>query len=141
MVKLIVGEKGSGKTKKLLNMIKSAAEVSKGNVVCIEKGQSLRFDLKYHIRHIDITEYGVRGCDAYYGFISGLLAGNYDITEIFGDSTFKILCGKGDADAEIMADFVLRVQKLVGNDGPDVIFSISCSQDEIPERIRSLIVD
>ena len=140
MVKLIVGEKGSGKTKKLLDMIKAAAEVSKGHVVCIEKGQSLRFDLKYHIRLIDITEYDVRSSDAYYGFISGLLAGNYDITEIFGDSTFKILFDKSKHDYEAMADFVLRVQKLVDKDGPDIIFSISCSTDDIPQKIKGYVV-
>jgi ABC-type uncharacterized transport system ATPase subunit len=141
MVKLIVGEKGSGKTKKLLDMVTAAANVSKGNVVCIEKGQSLRFDLKYHIRLIDITEYDVRGSDAYYGFISGLLAGNYDITEVFGDSTFKILFGKDKNDFEAMADFVLRVQKLVGKGGPDVIFSVSCKVCDIPERVREFILE
>ena len=94
MVKLIVGSRGTGKTKKLIEQVQQAAKVSKGHVVCIEKGDSLRFDLSYHIRLIDIEEYGVKGPEAYFGFIAGLLAGNYDITEIFGDATFKILCGK-----------------------------------------------
>ena len=137
MIKLIVGEKGSGKTKRLLQLVNEAGQVSKGNVVCIEKGDALRFDLNSHIRLIDINEYGVTGLDGYYGFICGLLAGNYDITDIFGDATFRILCGKDCKDFEVLACFAERLEKL---GGPDITLTLSCSADDIPERIRHLIV-
>jgi hypothetical protein len=138
MVKLIVGEKGSGKTKKLIARVNETAQVSKGNVICIEQGDSLRFDLDSNIRLIDINEYKVSGADAYYGFIAGLLAGNYDITEIFGDATFKILCGKDSKDQNALADFVERVAALV-KEGPEVLFTVSCNANDIPERIRGFI--
>ena len=141
MVKLIVGERGSGKTKKLIDAVRAASEVSKGNVVCIEKGDTLRFDLNHRIRLIDINQYGVSRADAYYGFISGLLAGNYDITEVFGDATIKILFGKDDRNLEELADFVERVERLAANSSAEVIFAISCAEADLPERIRKFVVE
>lgn len=139
MVKLIVGSRGTGKTKKLIEQVQQAAKVSKGHVVCIEKGDSLRFDLSYHIRLIDIEEYGVKGPEAYYGFIAGLLAGNYDITEIFGDATFKILCGKDCKDMEVLADFVQRLNSLTKDNDVTITLTVSCAPEEIPERIREFM--
>jgi len=141
MVKLIVGERGSGKTKKLIDAVKAAAAVSKGNVVCIEKGDSLRFDLNHKIRLIDIAEYDVRGEDAYYGFISGLMAGNYDITEIFGDATMKILFGKGEKDVAATVRFIDRIEKLAADANAQVILTISCSMADLPEHIRKFAVE
>lgn len=139
MIKLIVGSKGSGKTKKLIDMVNTAAKVSKGNVVCIEKGDSLKFDLSYNIRLIDIKEYGVKGPDAYYGFVAGLLAGNYDITDIFGDATFKILCGKDSKDFEALADFVEKLDALTKESEIDINLTVSCDQTDLPERVRKYI--
>ena len=138
MVKLIVGNKGTGKTKMLIHRVNEAAKVSKGNVVCIERGDSLKFDLNYRIRLIDIKEYKLSGVDAYYGFIAGLLAGNYDITEIFGDATFKILCGKDAKDPAALAQFVERIAILTA-DGPEVVFTVSCDESELPESIRQFV--
>lgn len=139
MVQLIVGNKGTGKTKKLIEQVSAAAKVSKGNVVCIEKGDSLRFDLSYHIRLIDIEEYKISGASAYYGFIAGLLAGNYDITEIFGDATFKILCGKDAKDFEALATFVERLAALTQNLDLTITLTVSCDSADLPERIRGFI--
>lgn len=138
MVKLIVGNKGSGKTKTLIDRVNKAAENSKGNVVCIEKGNALKFDLKHHIRLINIDEYKISGPQAYYGFIAGLLAGNYDITEIFADATFKILGCKEDKDFEFLAGFVKEIDKITG-DSPNVTFTVSCDEKDIPESIRQYI--
>ncbi|MDR2932104.1 MAG: hypothetical protein LBV27_03255 [Oscillospiraceae bacterium] len=140
MVKLIVGSKGSGKTKKLIQMVNDAAKVSKGNVVCIEKGDSLKFDLNYNIRLIDIKEYSVKGSDAYYGFVAGLLAGNYDITDIFGDATFKILCGKDSKDFELLADFVQKLDALTKESSVNIRLTVSCDESDLPERIREFMM-
>ena len=140
MVRLIVGSKGSGKTKKLISRVNEAAEVSKGNVVCIEKGNSLRYDINHHVRLIDINEYSVTGADAYYGFIAGLLAGNYDITDIFGDATFKILYGKGGKDTEGFADFALRLSQQAKSSDICIYLTVSCDAGELPERIKDLII-
>lgn len=139
MVQLIVGNKGSGKTKTLINLVNAAAQDSKGNVVCIERGDSLKFDLSYHIRLIDIKEYRISGLDAYYGFIAGLLAGNYDITEIFGDATFKILCGKDTKDVEALASFVEKIDELTKEGGPNITLTVSSDAADLPERISGYI--
>lgn len=139
MIKLIVGKKGSGKTKTLINHVNEAAKSSKGNVVCIEKGNSLKFDLNYQIRLINIEEYKISGTESYYGFIAGLLAGNYDITEIFADATFKILCGKGENDFEALTKFIDGLDKLTKESGPDITFTVSCAEDEMSEHLKSFI--
>jgi len=141
MIKLIVGSKGSGKTKKLIQMVNDASKQSKGNVVCIERGDSLKFDLSHNIRLIDIKEYGVKGLDTYYGFFAGLLAGNYDITEIFGDATFKILCGKDLKDGELLADFIEKLNSLAGNSSTAIVLTVSCEVSELPERIHKFIAE
>ena len=140
MIQLIVGSKGSGKTKKLLQMVREAASISKGNVVCIEKGESLRFDLSHDIRLINIEEYRIKNAQAYYGFIAGLMAGNYDITDIFGDATFKIICGKDIKDTEILAGFVETLNTLIP-DSVKVTLTVSCDMGDIPERIAKYIAN
>jgi len=141
MVKLIVGNKGSGKTKTLINLVKDAYQNSKGNVVCIEKGDALKFDLTHRIRLINIEDYKVKGVEAYYGFIAGLLAGNYDITEIFGDATFKILCGKDAKDMEALAAFVEKLSWLTQTSNVVITFTVSCDRADLPERIRANVIE
>ena len=86
MIKLFIGGKGSGKTKTLIEMVNNAVEASKGNVICIEKGDKLIHDITYKARLIDTDAYSVADAEALYGFIAGILASNSDITDIFVDS-------------------------------------------------------
>ena len=90
MVTLIVGKKGTGKTKKLINLTNDAVEASNGNVVVIEKGSKLTYDVTHKARLIDTEQYAITGYDAFFGFLSGLCAGNYDLTDVLVDSTLKI---------------------------------------------------
>ena len=83
MVRLIMGVKGSGKTKHLIELINNAAKDEPGNVVCIEANRNMTYDIHYHIRLIDAQEYKLNSYDLFRGFISGLCAGNYDITPVF----------------------------------------------------------
>ena len=76
MLKLIIGVKGTGKTKTLINLVNGALEVTKGDVVCIEKGCKLRYDIKSSARLVDADEYMVCSAEALYGFIAGVLASN-----------------------------------------------------------------
>ena len=88
MIKLIVGQKGSGKTKTLIDMINAAAKEAKGNVVCVEKGLKMTYDISHSVRLIDIEHYDIKGFDAFYGFLAGVCAGNYDITDVFVDGLY-----------------------------------------------------
>ena len=90
MIKLIIGKKGSGKTKKLIDLVNAAAKSSPGSVVCVEKGDNLTLSVAREARLIDVESYGISGYDEYYAMLCGIAASNYDITHIFGDATKKI---------------------------------------------------
>lgn len=97
MVKLIMGLKGSGKTKELVDLVKKATEEERGDVVCIERDKSLTYDIPYTVRLISASEHGINNNDLLRGFISGLHAGNYDITHVFIDSIHKMVEDTSDA--------------------------------------------
>ena len=85
MVKIITGKKGSGKTKVLIDMINEAAKSTSGNIVCIEKGLKLTYDINHSVRLTDMEDYNLEGIDMFYGFVNGMIAGNFDIKEIYVD--------------------------------------------------------
>ncbi len=89
-MKLLAGVKGTGKTKALIEEVNKVCGESNSAIVCIEKGKKLTFDVKYQARLVDAEEYGISNGDMLYGFLCGILAGNYDITEIFIDGAFAI---------------------------------------------------
>ena len=91
MVRVIMGVKGTGKTKQMIELINSAVHSENGNVVCIEKGPKLTYDIHYKIRLVESSQYDMSTFEFMRGFISGLYAGNYDITHIFIDSLTKIV--------------------------------------------------
>ena len=131
MIKLIVGKKGSGKTKKLIDLVNNAAQTSKGNVVCIEKGDTLTFSISHKARLIDIEAYGVSGYGEYYGMLCGINAGNHDVTDIFGDATLRI----GTRDYDELADFLDRVSALSEDSHVNFIFTVSCDEADLPEHV------
>ena len=91
MIRVIMGKKGSGKTKQMIDMINNAVQTEHGNVVCIERGSKLTYDIHYQIRLVESSQYDIADYTALKGFVSGLYAGNYDITHIFIDSLTKIV--------------------------------------------------
>jgi len=128
MIKLIIGKKGSGKTKKLADMVNAAAETSLGNVVCIEKGDTLTYSINHKARLVDSDSYGINGYNEYYGMLSGIKAGNHDVTHIFGDATLRI----GGRDHYELAAFFERLNKI---DDVEFIFTVSCDEAELPEKV------
>lgn len=130
MITLILGHKGSGKTKKLMDLCNAAVEQSKGNVVFIEKDNTLTYDLSHKARLVAAEDYAIKGFDALYGYIAGMCAGNYDITDIFVDSVLKI----GGSDLEALADFVGKLRHL----NTRVVMSVSADKNEIPARVATL---
>ena len=106
MVRVIMGVKGSGKTKQMIDMINSAVQTEHGNVVCIEKGNKLTFDIHYQIRLVEASQYDIADYTALKGFVSGLYAGNYDITHIFIDSLTKIVGGECNNETEKFLDWL-----------------------------------
>ena len=135
MLKLMIGVKGTGKTKTLIEKVHAAAEVSKGDVVCIEKGTQLRFDLKSKVRLIDTEEYLVHDADALYGFIAGILASNYDVTDLFVDNTLKI-CNGNVAAFEVL---LTELAELLKKHDVNVFMTASVPVEEATAVIKKYI--
>lgn len=106
MVRLIMGVKGSGKTKRLIELINNAAKDEPGNVVCIEANRNMTYDIHYQIRLIDAEDYKLGSYDLLRGFISGLYAGNYDISHVFIDNLCKVVGGEVGAQTETFLDWL-----------------------------------
>lgn len=134
MIKLITGKKGTGKTKILIDMINEAAKNTNGNIVCIEKGAKLTYDIDHSVRLTDTEHYGIDGFDAFYGFVSGMVAGNYDISEIFVDSILKI----GGRDLDELGNLLKKLDKLSGSD-IKIVFTVSADDSELPESVKSFM--
>ena len=138
MVKLIVGVKGAGKTKTLIAMANEALESSSGSVVCIEKGQKLKFDVKHQARLVDTAEYGICGADALYGLVCGLYAADYDTTHVFIDSALKMCSGKDKTEDENLKDFTRFLEladEISNKNNFQCIITASVSPEELPENI------
>ena len=133
MIRVIMGKKGTGKTKQMIDMINQAVQSEHGNVVCIEKGDKLRFDINYQIRLVDSSQYDVADYAAMRGFISGLYAGNYDITHVFIESLTKIVEGEPDLETEKFLDWLNAFGEKHG-----IKFTITISDDAslAPEGIK-----
>lgn len=106
MVRLIMGGKGEGKTKQLIDMLNNAAKDEEGSVVCIEAVRNMTFNIHYQIRLIDAQEYDLHSYDIFRGFIIGLYAGNYDISHIFIDDLRKIVGLDVDSNMEAFLDWL-----------------------------------
>ena len=131
MISLIIGNKGSGKTKRLIELANEAMERSNGNVVCIEKSPLLTYQLSHRVRLIDTDHYGISGYEQFFGFICGVCAGNHDITDILIDATLKI----GGKDYEALASFLGKVNKFCADSDKNITFTISADKEELPEGI------
>ena len=134
MVTLLIGKKGSGKTKKLIQKANEAVAASQGNVVVIEKGAKLTYDITSKARLIDTDQYAVSGYDMLFGFLSGICAGNYDVTDILVDSTFKI-CPEG---VEGLEAFTKKLQDLSETSSANIVLLVSAAEDDLPSSINAV---
>ena len=125
MIYLILGNKGSGKTKRLIDLVNAAVEKSNGNVVCIEKERLLTYNVNYRARLVETDHYGING------FLSGIIAGDHDITDVLVDATLKI----GGKDYEALTCFLEKVAKLSKIAEQDFTFTISADEAELPAKI------
>lgn len=134
MIQLIVGTKGSGKTKTLVDMINAGTRTTSGNVVVIEKGMQLTYDIDYKARLVDMDEYHVAGADMFYGFVAGVLAGNYDITELYIDGVLKVL----DHDLETLGKVLDQLSAIAG-ENLKLVVTVSADRAALPESVSKYL--
>jgi hypothetical protein len=131
MISLIIGNKGSGKTKRLIALINEAVEKSDGTVVCIEKSPLLTYEVTHKARLIETERFDVEGCDAFYGMVCGVIAQDHDITEVFVDATFKIV----GRDYDEFAALINKLSKISEDTGVDFVFTVSEDKEKLPAAL------
>ena len=136
MIKMIVGLKGSGKTKTLINMVNEAGASTKGSVVCIEKGTNLIHEVDRTVRLINSEEYNITSANSLYGFVCGVCASNYDITDIFIDGTMRI-CAR---DVALFTQFVNEAAELLKDKDVNLVMTVSMEPANLPEELKKYVI-
>jgi energy-coupling factor transporter ATP-binding protein EcfA2 len=131
MISLIIGNKGSGKTKRLINLINEAVAKSDGTVVCIEKSPLLTYEVTHKARLIETDRFGIEGCDAFYGMVCGIIAQDHDLTEVFVDATFKIV----GRDYDEFAALINKLSTVSEEAKVDFVFTVSEDKEKLPEAL------
>ena len=135
MIQVIMGLKGSGKTKKLIDSINECLATATGDVVCIEYGKKLTYDINYRVRLVDSEEYGIASPDMLKGFLSGLHAGNYDITNVYIDNLYKTI-GNDRATGEA---FVLWCAEFAKANNMNITVTVSDDVNLASDAIKAYL--
>ena len=135
MIHVIMGLKGSGKTKKLIDSINAAVEQASGDVVCIEYGKKLTYDVTYKVRLVDSKEYGIGSSEMLKGFLSGMHAGNFDITHVFIDNLYKTI----GCDLAAAEDFVAWAAKFAAENNMEITVTLSEDPANVSETMKQYL--
>ena len=136
MIQVIYGKKGSGKTKRILDMANHAVEEQHGDVVFVDDDNRYMFDLKHQIRFVNASEYGMRSADTFYGFLCGMMAQNFDIKVVFIDAFLKLV----KTDINDMAWFFEQLDAQSKTHGVDFILSVSKDEEELPAFVKQYFI-
>ncbi len=137
MINIIMGKKGTGKTKYLVDHVNTAIKEEQGSLVFIGKDNRLKFDLKPNVRYIVTEEFDINNYDEFYGFVSGIIANNFDTSNVFIDSIWKIV----EAGEEGFEKFVAAVAKLEAKWNVNFTIAISADKEIAPEYIKKYLVE
>ena len=135
MINVIMGLKGSGKTKKLIDSINAAIASASGDVVCIEYGKKLTYDVNYRVRLVDSKEYGISNPDMLKGFLSGLHAGNYDITNVYIDNLYKPI----GADREAGEEFIVWCAAFAEANNMNITVTVSDDPALASDKVKAYL--
>ena len=136
MIHVIMGLKGSGKTKKLLASINETVANAQGDVVCIEYGKKLTYDLTYRVRLVDSKEYGINSLDMLKGLLSGLHAGNFDITNVYIDNLYKTI----GSDRAVGEAFILWCSEFAKTNNMNITITVSDDPAEASDAVKAYLV-
>ena len=137
MVSILMGLKGSGKTKRLVEMVRAAVKEETGDVVCIEKERKLTYDIPYQARLIDAGSYDIGSYEFLKGLICGVHAGNYDITHFFIDNFYKLV---NDKNTDSLISFISWLEKFSAAEKISFVLSITSDPEFAPEAIKKYII-
>ena len=135
MIHVIMGLKGSGKTKKLIDAVHAAVAEAHGDVVCIEYGKKLTYDVSYKVRLVDSQEYGISTPEMLKGFLSGLHAGNFDITHVFIDNLYKTI----GTDLAAGEEFIVWCAKFASDNNMNITISVSEDPANASELVKQYL--
>ncbi len=133
MIEFVYGAKGSGKTKKMIDMANAELENSKGDVLFINDRDKYRVTVDTKIRFINSDEFNIKGEAELYGFIAGVIAENYDVSVVYIDNLLRILDADGPADVE---GFLERLGKIQNGQEIKFVLSLSCEEDAVPDCVK-----
>lgn len=136
MIQLIVGRKGKGKTKHLLDKVNTEVKDIAGNVVYLDKSTKHMFELNNKIRLINVSDYMITNSDEFIGFICGIISQDHDLQQMYFDSFLKIAC----LEAEDLGKVIGKIEKISEKFHVDFVISISLDESELPENVRSNII-
>ena len=136
MVQLIVGKKGKGKTKQLLDKVNNEIKNISGNIVYLDKSMAHMYELNNKVRMIDVSQYLIEDASEFVGFVSGIISQDHDLQQMYFDSFLKLACLE-DKD---ITPYIEKLEKISEAQGVDFIISISVDAEEIPESIKKNII-
>ena len=136
MIQVIMGLKGSGKTKKLIDSINETVANAHGDVVCIEYGKQLTYDVNYRVRLVNSKEYGINNLDKLKGFLSGLHAGNFDITNVYIDNLYKTI----GADRAAGEEFILWCAEFAQANSMNITLTVSDDPAGASDAVKAYLV-
>ena len=136
MVQLIVGNKGKGKTKFLLEKVNNDVKEAVGSVVYLDKSPKHMYELNNKVRLIDVSDYMIENTDGFLGFVSGIISQDHDLQQMYFDSFLKI----AKAEAKDMASVVEKLDKISSKFDVDFVVSVSADEEDLPEAVKSNII-
>ena len=137
MIQLIVGEKGKGKTKHLLDKVNASVAASNGNIVYLDKNTKHMYELKNKIRLINVAEYPVTTTDEFVGFVCGIVSQDHDLEQLYFDSFLEISFAKSHDEAE---PIIKKLERISNQFNVDFIISISMDQSELSEYLKPMVI-
>lgn len=136
MVQLIVGEKGKGKTKQLLDKVNNEVKVISGNIVYLDKSAKHMYELNNKVRLIDVSQFVIDDNKGFLGFVCGIISQDNDLQQMYFDSFLKIACLEG-AD---ITETIEKLDKISEKFGVDFVLSVSADAAKLPESVKDKII-
>lgn len=136
MIQLIYAKKGSGKTKRLIDLANAELTTTKGEVVFIDDDKRYMYDVKHQIRFVDVKDYKIDSCDALYGLLCGMVAQNFDIEAIYIDAFLKII----KKDVSELEDYIKKIEELTEKNNFKAVIIVSADPDAAPEFLKKYMI-